>query len=45
MVDPIAQQPGFSDGAIAGEWTAEQAGQAPPAPESILVNRLEPERI
>jgi hypothetical protein len=45
MVIAVAQQPGFADGAIAGEWSGEQAGQAPPAPESILVNRFEPERI
>jgi hypothetical protein len=45
MVIPVAQHPCFPDRAIAGKRSGEQVSQAPPTPESILVNRLEPERI
>jgi len=31
MVIAVAQQPGFADGAIAGQWSGEQVAQTPAA--------------
>ncbi len=45
MVIAVAQQPGFADGAIAGQRRGEQVGQTSSAPEPILINRFESQRI
>ena len=45
MVIAVAQQPGFADGSVAGQRCREQIGQTPAAPEPILVDRFESQRI
>ena len=45
MVLAVAQQPGFADGAIAGQRRGEQVGQTPAAPEPILIDRFESQWI
>ena len=45
MVFAVAQYPRFADRAVARQRRREQAGQTPAAPEPILIDRLEPQRI
>ena len=45
MVIAVAQQPGFADGPVTGQRRGEQIGQSPAAPEPILVDRFESQRI
>ena len=45
MVIAVAEHPGFADRAVAGQRRGQQAGQAPAAPEPILIDRLESQRI
>jgi hypothetical protein len=45
MVIAVAQQPGFADGAIAGQRRGEQIGQTSATPEPILIDRFESQWI
>jgi hypothetical protein len=45
MIVAIAKYPGFADGAIARQRRGEQAGQAPPTPEPVLIDGFESQGI
>jgi hypothetical protein len=45
VVIAVAQQPGFTDRSVARQRCREQIGQAPAAPEPILVDRFESKGI
>ena len=45
MVIAVAQDPSFSKRAISRQWSGENVGQTPTAPEPILVDRFESKGI
>ena len=45
VVGAVAQHPSFADRSIARQRRGEQASQTPSAPEPILIDRLETQRI
>ena len=45
MVRTVAEHPRFANRPVTRKRRGEQAGQAPPAPQTILINRIEPQRI
>jgi hypothetical protein len=45
MVIAVAEHPCFADGTIAGQRCGEQVGQTTAAPEPILINWFESQRV
>jgi hypothetical protein len=45
MVIAIAKQPRFPDGSVAWQRYGEQVCQTPAAPEAILIDRFESQRV
>ena len=45
MVRTVAEHPRFADRLITGKRRGEQTGQAMPAPQTVLIDRVEPQRI
>jgi hypothetical protein len=45
MLVAVAQDPCFTDGAIARQWRCEKIAQLPAAPKPILEDRFESQRI
>jgi hypothetical protein len=45
MVVAVTEDPGFADRAVSRQRSGENAGQAPAAPEPVLVDRFESQGI